>query len=305
MKNLKTDSVGISTLRSNTGVLESDNHSKANILNDQFKSVFTNEDDTLPTLGPSNYPTIPDIQISQEGIIKLLQNIKTHKAPGPDGITPFILKVAAEEIAPALCMIFERSLESGELPSDWLSANISPIFKKGDRTAASNYRPVSLTAICCKVLEHVIHSHIMHHFDKHSVLTTKQHGFRSNHSCESQLLLTTHDLALSLNNRQQTDLVIMDFSKAFDTVPHNRLLLKLQHYGIRNNIHTWIANFLKHRKQRVVVGVNTRLGQMCYLAFPRARCLDLCYSSYTLMTCHKTYNLKSGSLPMIVLSTDK
>jgi hypothetical protein len=94
----------------------------------------------------------------------------------------------------------------------------------------------------------------MHHFDQHSVLTTKQHGFRSNHSCESQLLLTVHDLALSLNNKSQTDLAIMDFSKAFDTVPHNRLMLKLDHYGVRNKTYTWIANFLKHRKQRVVVG---------------------------------------------------
>ena len=122
-----------------------------------------------------------------------------------------------------------------------------------DRSLASNYRPVSLTSICCKVLEHVIHSHIMHHFDNHSVITNRQHGFRQRHSCESQLILTTNDLVQSLDRRSQTDMIIMDFSKAFDTVPHNRLLCKLQNYGIRGNTLNWITNFLKSRKQRVVV----------------------------------------------------
>ena len=254
MKSLRTDSVGIPTLKSFNGSLESDNSVKASILNDQFKSVFTQEHDVLPSLGNSKYPTIPDIDITLNGIVKLLHDLNPHKAPGPDGVPAFVLKVAAAEIAPSLCLIFQKSLETGELPSDWLKANISPIFKKGDRTIASNYRPVSLTSICCKVLEHVVHSHIMLHFDKHSVLTSKQHGFRRNHSCETQLLLTTHDLTLSLDNRKQTDLIIMDFSKAFDSVPHNRLLLKLDHYGVRNKTHRWIANFLQHRKQRVVVG---------------------------------------------------
>ena len=93
----------------------------------------------------------------------------------------------------------------------------------------------------------------MNHFDSHS-LSDKQHGFRSKHSCESQLIMTVNDLALSLDNRSQTDMIIMDFSKAFDSVPHNCLLLKLNHFGIQNNLLVWILNFLKHREQRVVVG---------------------------------------------------
>lgn len=253
MKGLRCDSIGIPTLKSN-GILESDNLAKADILNHQFKSVFTLEKETLPSMGVSKTPSMPDISINIEGVIKLLKNLDSHKAPGPDGVPARILKEAAEEIAPALCTIFEKSLETGELPSSWLCANISPIFKKGDRTIASNYRPISLTAIACKILEHILHSNIMHHFDKFSVLTSKQHGFRKHHSCESQLILTSHDLARSLNSKAQIDMIIMDFTKAFDTVPHNRLLLKLDHYGVRNKTYTWIANFLKCRKQRVVVG---------------------------------------------------
>ena len=93
----------------------------------------------------------------------------------------------------------------------------------------------------------------MNHFDSHSILSDKQHGFKSKHSCESQLIMTVNDLVLSLDNRSQTDMIIMDFSKAFDSIPHNRLLLKLNHLGIQNNL-VWISNFLKHREQRVVVG---------------------------------------------------
>ena len=94
----------------------------------------------------------------------------------------------------------------------------------------------------------------MNHFDCYSVLTDRQHGFRSKHSTESQLIITTQDLAQSLNKKLQVDMIILDFSKALDTVPHNRLLNKLDRYGIRNKTHTWISNFLKYRKQRVVIG---------------------------------------------------
>jgi hypothetical protein len=253
MKCLKKDTVGIPTLKKN-GKLESDNKIKANILNDQFKSVFTQESDTLPHLPLGSIPSIPDFTISTHGVNKLLSDLNPHKASGPDEIPARILKVAAEEIAPALSIIFEKSLKTAEIPSSWLCANITPIFKKGDRDDASNYRPVSLTSICSKVFEHIIYSQIMDHFDRNSILTDKQHGFRSKHSCESQLILTVNDLARSLNNKSQTDMIIMDFSKAFDTVPHNRLLLKLDRYGIRNNLLAWISNFLKHRSQRVVVG---------------------------------------------------
>ena len=150
--------------------------------------------------------------------------------------------------------IFRKSLETGNLPADWRSANISPIFKKGDCTKASNYRPVSLTSISCKVMEHVIHSNIMLHFDNYNILTDQQHSFRRNRSSESQLLLRTNDFAKTLHKIRQTDVIIMNFSKAFDVVPHNKLLLKLDHYGIHGQTANLVSNFLMQRKQRVVIG---------------------------------------------------
>ena len=253
IKSLKVDNIGIPTLNNNNK-LESDNRLKAEILNSQFKSVFTQENVHLPQEPSTNIPPMSDIIITTEGVAKLLHGLNPNKATGPDDIPARILQIAANELAPALQIIFQKSLDTGKLPLSWSQANIAPIFKKGDRSLAVNYRPISLTSICCKILEHIIFTNIMNHFDCYSVLTDRQHGFRSKHSTESQLIITTQDLAQSLNKKLQVDMIILDFSKAFDTVPHNRLLNKLDRYGIRNKTHTWISNFLKYRKQRVVIG---------------------------------------------------
>ena len=132
---------------------------------------------------------------------------------------------------------------------------ITPIHKGGNKnkTVAENYRPVSLTSVTCKVLEHIVHSHVISHLDNHNVLHDTQHGFRRKRSCETQVLKTVNDLAKTLNNKGQMDSILLDFSKAFDKVCHRKLLLKLKHYGVNNNIHSWINDFLYNRTQRVVV----------------------------------------------------
>ena len=116
---------------------------------------------------------------------------------------------------------------------------------------------MSLTSIPCKLLEHIIHSNIMCHFDEHNVLNNKQHGFRKGRSCETQLALTVNDLAGILDNKGQVDVIITDFSKAFDLVPHQRLLLKLKHAGISGSLHNWISTFLTKRSQQVVLEGNS------------------------------------------------
>ena len=107
------------------------------------------------------------------------------------------------------------------------------IFKKGNRSDPSNYRPISLTSVCCKVLEHIIYSNIISHLESYNVLSNSQFGFRAKRSAEQQLLRTIHDFALNLNNKTQTDVILLDFCKAFDKVSHCLLLRKFDHYGIR------------------------------------------------------------------------
>ena len=175
------------------------------------------------------------------------------KASGPDAIPNMVLKNCADSLAPVMSEIFQLSLDSGNLPDDWKKANISSVFKKGDKHLASNYRPVSLTSVCCKILEHVVCRHLMNHLESNNILTNLNHGFRSGFSCETQLLTTMNDLFLAYDQSKQVDIAILDFSKAFDTVPHKKLLHKLNSYGITGQVHTWLSNFLMNRTMRVVL----------------------------------------------------
>ena len=254
VKSRRQESIGVAPLKDKNGFLKSDSQSKAEILGDQFQSVFTEEDTTsVPDKGTSPFPDMPPITVNEAGIRKLLQNLNPCKATGPDNIPAFVLKNTAPELAPLLAELFQLSLDTQEVPEDWKKANIVPIFKKGDRSLPANYRPVSLTSIMCKILEHVVHSSVMSHFDNHSILTDAQHGFRKSRSCETQLLATTHVFSKILSDRKQVDVVLLDFSKAFDKVPHQRLLRKLHYYGVRNNTLGWIKDFLSGRTQQVVI----------------------------------------------------
>ncbi len=134
-----------------------------------------------------------------------------------------------------------------------MDANITPIYKKGDKHAAENYRPVSLTAVLSKLLEHIVCSHMLKHLNEYKILTSLNHGFRSGFSCETQLAVTMDELFRNHDRGIQTDIAILDFSKAFDKVPHDKLLHKLNAYGIRGNLHAWIKSFLCQRSMRVVV----------------------------------------------------
>lgn len=253
IKNTRCDSTGVAPLLKD-GTLQCEASAKANLLNEQFASVFTDETlSNLPDLGDSHHPIVPEFSVDKEGVRKLLAKIKPHTASGPDNLPAYLLKEVADELAPILCLLFNATLHQGKIPQDWKSAYITPILKKGDKHKPENYRPISLTSIICKTAEHIIHSQIMRHLDTHSLLTECQFGFRRRRSCESQLLITVQDLAAGLRDKQQIDAILLDFSKAFDRVPHERLLLKLQHYGIRGQLLSWVRDFLKGRTQQVAL----------------------------------------------------
>jgi len=120
-------------------------------------------------------------------------------------------------------------MHQGLIPRDWKKAHIVRVFKKSDQANPANYRPISLTSVCSKFMEHAVHSNIMKHLEQHNILTDQQHGLRKGRSRELQLIITVNNLAKCIDDSSQIDVTLFDFSKAFDKVSHSRLLLKLKH----------------------------------------------------------------------------
>ena len=207
----------------------------------------------LYTLYHITYGEIHKLQISNSGVLDQLNKLNPSKAQGPDGIPPWFLNTYAAQLAPILQNIFQLSVDSSQVPEAWKNANVTAIYKKGSRAEAANYRPISLTSVASKLLEHIIHSHVMKHLEKHNILTDSQHGFRAKRSTETQLIQTIHDICKSLDKKEIVDMAILDFTKAFDKVTHKRLIHKLNYYGITGSIATWIETFLTGRTQQVVV----------------------------------------------------
>ena len=198
---------------------------------------------------------MPEINFTIPGIQKLLEGFKEHKATGPDKISPKVLKQLAKSIASILALNLESHMIQGQCHGilDWQKANVVPVQKKGKKSMASNYRPISLTCIVCKIMKHVIVSNKMSHAASNSTLYNLQHRFRDNCSCETQLLEFQEDVLKNLKGGKQTDVLIMDFSNAFDKVSHLRLLENLKYYGIRGKTNAWISSFLMNRKQTVLL----------------------------------------------------
>ena len=275
LKNSKMDSKTSAPLKKD-GQLHTNTTDKANILNKQFQSVFTPktplklsqlsrmavqdsvdngllDPSKIPSETHSSVPQMPNITVSLNGILKLLKDLNPHKAAGPDQLKPLVLQRLRTVIAPVLQVIYQKSLDTGRVPKDWSTAYVCPLFKKGDTGLASNYRPISHTSILCKVIEHIVTTNVVSHMDQHNLLYDLQHGLRTKRSCETQLVTLIEDLMRNALADSQTDLVLLDFSKAFDKVSHQKLLLKLHNYGIRGPSLKWIQAFLSGRTQTVVL----------------------------------------------------
>ena len=203
--------------------------------------------------GPVADDTIDTVEISVDQVRKLLKCLNTSKTMGPDKLHARILRELADEIAEPLTHIFEASVLSGKVPDDWKHALISAIHKKGDRALPSNYRPISLTSQVCKILERIIRGSLIDHLEENRLICEEQHGFRRSRSCLTNLLETLEDWSRWDDDNHNFDVLFLDFQKAFDSVPHKRLVCKLHKLGIRGHLLNWIEDFLSERKQRVVV----------------------------------------------------
>lgn len=189
--------------------------------------------------------------ISFNGVLNLLLRLKVKSSPGPDNIPNAFLRRYAEILAKYLVVIFRASLSSAALPFDWKLARVLPFAKKGDPQCIPNYRPISMTSACCKMLEHIIAIRINSFLDDNHILSPFQHGFRKGFSTVTQLVSVVHHIASVLDNAGQVDMLFLDFSKAFDRVPHNKLIDKLHATGIPNYLVSWVSAYLSGRKQYV------------------------------------------------------
>ena len=245
----------LTVIKMDNGSTLTDEREISECMNEFFASVFTREN--LENI-PSFEQIITDdslglLQCSVDEVTKLLKELKPRKSPGPNGIHPLILKNCADTLAISICKIFNMSFSLGKIPDCWKQADIIPLHKKGAKNNCKNYRPVSLTSILCKVCEKIARQHLEEFWITKDIFISNQFGFMKGKSCLSQLLKVFHDWAHNRNSGLPTDVVFLDFTKAFDSVPHERLLLKLHAYGIRDPLLSWVRSFLTNRQQRVVL----------------------------------------------------
>jgi len=173
-----------------------------------------------------------------------------------DLLHPRVLYETREATAYPLLIIYNKSISLGYLPADWKLAEVTAIYKKGSKSDARNYRPVSLTSVCCKVLESILRDHIMGYLLENDLISNKQYGFVKGRSTMLQLLHMMDKWTDYLENGGQIDTIYTDFEKAFDKVPHRRLIYKQRAYDISDSLFNWIQDFLTARQQRVRVNLS-------------------------------------------------
>ena len=245
---------GVGPLKVN-GNLISDSEAMANKLNEFFTSVFGSEAQG-PVPRPPQLPVQNELQstvFSVAQVRKKLLCLKPNSAPGPDKVANRLLKANANSLAPALTAIFNKSMEEGVVPEDWRCAHVTPIFKKGSKFDPSNYRPVSLTSVPCRVMESCLKDTIVDHLVANSLIQPSQHGFMKNKSCTTNLLQFLERVTSEVDVGNPVDIIYLDFAKAFDKVPHRRLLEKFKAHGVSGRILTWIKEWLTDRTQRTVL----------------------------------------------------
>ena len=238
--------------------LENNGFQMAEVLNEYFSSVFTTEDiSSLPVpftkFEGNKSEHLGQLFVTPEMIAKKIKKMKDNKSPGVNGIPPKLLKEIIEQISTPLAKVFNLSLEEGIVPSEWKEANITLLFNNGLRNKPENYRPLSLTSVVCKLLETLIRDHMVEFLVKHKLINTSQHGFLKARSCLTNLLCILEEITKWVDDGSPVDVVYLDFQKAFDKVPHQRLILKLKAHGIDNDVINWIEKWLTHRRQRVIV----------------------------------------------------
>ena len=190
------------------------------------------------------------MDITPEIVRVELGNLNPDKSPGYDLWHPYFLKELAGVIYKPLFILFKKSLKEGA-HSSWIKASITAVYKKGSKSEPRNYRPISMASVISKIMESIIRDAIVPHLMKNGILTDEKHGFVPGRDCITQLLLCMEEWTSMIE--EDFDIIYTDFSKAFDSVAHERLLRKLENVGLNGHLLHWIRTFLTCRVQCVTV----------------------------------------------------
>jgi hypothetical protein len=247
---------GIAPLRDSNGATLARNSEKATLLNNYFSSVFTKDNGIIDSakLPDQVEQQMETIFFTPDTVLKSIRGLKANSCAGPDGLPALFFKNAANLISFPLSVIFNLSLQTGSLPDNWKTAAVTPVFKKGSPSDPSNYRPISLTCVACKLMECTVKESLLLHVKKCGLIDRNQYGFLSRRSTTSHLLDCTLDWNLALNDKRNVDVVYLDYAKAFDSVVHSKLLVKLERYGVSSMLLLWIEAYLTGRSQFVRIG---------------------------------------------------
>ena len=254
--NLSTK-VNIPLLQKNDGSICTTDNETAEALADNFASCFSAEpeDDYLPNLLADRLEnSLTDIAFTPEIVKKHLDNLKNHSSPGLDGISTFFLKKFSDILCTPLALIMSASFCNSLVPQAWKRASITPIFKKGDKLNPLNYRPISLLSVPSKIMEAIIVEEMANFLILNSVIPSEQHGFVKGRSTTTNLLSCVSDWTSAFDRRIPTDVLYLDFSKAFKRVPFKRLIHKLEMFGIRGKLNFWVQDYLWNRTFTVKAG---------------------------------------------------
>ncbi len=189
--------------------------------------------------------------IEEEFVLKQLKDLDTKKAVGMDGLSSKLLKLAAPAIASSVTKVINLSIKVGKFPTLWKLARVCPIFKKGKRNAAPNYRPISILSVLSKIIERHVHTHLYNFLNVHNLLHLALSSFRKFHSCETALIKIVSKWTTNMNNGDLTGLVLLDLRKVFDLVDHDLLLKKVSMYRVSEQSPIWFRSYLTDRQQVV------------------------------------------------------
>ena len=200
-----------------------------------------------------DFPAINELTVDVVDVRKKILELNVNKSTGPDCIPARLIRDYVDFFAPIITGIFKRSLREGVLPTILKTAHLIPLFKNRSKISPTNYRPVSITAIIAKIMESIVKDHIEKHIIEHNVMSSFQHGFCKGRSTATNMIEYWNDLSQQVDVASSISIIYTDLRKAFDSVPHDLLLVKLKRIGINGSLYRWIEEFLRDREQKVVI----------------------------------------------------